>query len=47
MMSGPVFAHQPGAIYSEDNRQILQGYVMNDLIIGPLKKGRIYCHYRP
>ena len=43
----PVRADQARTVYTEDDRQILETYVHEDLIICPLKEGRIDGNDRP
>ena len=47
VMGGSVITHEPSPVNGKNNRQIGKTDIMDDLIKGPLKKGRIYCHYRP
>ena len=46
VMGGAVFAHEPGAVNGEDNRQFHQSHVMDDVVVGTLEKRRVYCHVR-
>src|SRR5258705_3273430 len=41
MMRGTVFTNKTGAVKTEDHRQLLDGHVMDDLVVGTLHKGRI------
>ena len=40
-MGRAIAAHQPGAIQREHHRQILQGDVVNELIVGALQERRV------
>ena len=40
-MSGTVFANQAGTVEAQNNREILNRYVMNDIIMRALHKRRI------
>ena len=40
-MSGTVFANQSGAVETQNNRKILNRYVVDDIIMRPLHKRRI------
>jgi hypothetical protein len=42
----PVFSHDPSSIEGEQNRKILKADVLLDLIVRPLKEGRIDRHDR-
>ena len=44
---GPVLPHQPGPVDGEDHRQVLQAYLLDDLIVSPLQKGRVDGHQGP
>src|ERR1700753_2797781 len=41
MMCWPVLTHQPGSVQTEHDRQLLDRYIMDHLIIRPLHKRRI------
>ena len=41
MMCGSVRSHQSGTVQEKDHRQVLNGYIMNDLVVGPLHKGGV------
>ena len=40
-MGGAVLADQPRPVDGKAHRQLLQGHVMHDLVIGPLQEGGI------
>ena len=42
----PIASHQPRPVNRQDYRQILERHVMDKLIIGTLKKGRVHGKYR-
>ena len=53
VMSRPVFAYQSGTVETKDNRQVLDSYIVDDIIISPLHERRIdvaerlqtvFCH---
>ncbi len=44
-MGRAVAAHQAGPVHGEYHRQVLQGDVVNELIIGALQESRIDRHY--
>ena len=45
-MGRAVFAHQPRPVDGKQHVQILDGNVVNQLVIAPLQEGRIDCHDR-
>ena len=45
-MGRAIGSHQPGAVNRQHDRQILQGDIVNQLVIGALQKRRINRHYR-
>ncbi len=47
VVSRAVFTDYPTPIHGKDHRQIGQADVMDNLVIGPLQEGRVYCHHRP
>ena len=46
-MGGAVFTDKTGPVDSEYDREFLKTYIVNDLVIGTLQKGRIYGNNRP
>ena len=45
MVRGPVIAHQASTVYGKDYRQILQGNVVDNLVVAALEEGGVYRHY--
>ena len=43
----PVGADQPGAVEAEDDRQVLQGHLLEDLVVGALQERAVDVHDRP
>ena len=41
MVRCAVLADQPAAVEAEDHREILKGYIVDDLVVGPLHECRI------
>ena len=41
VVRGTVFAHQSGAVEADDDGQVEDGRVVDDVVVGPLRKGRI------
>ena len=41
-----VGAHKAGPVYGKYDRKVLYAYIMQDLVVCPLKEGRIYRNYR-
>ena len=46
-MRGAVAADQTGAVHGQHHRQILQRNIVDQLIVGPLQKGRVDRHHGP
>ena len=46
MMRGPVVAHKPGPIHSENHMKIQHGHILKNLVVGSLEKGGINRHHR-
>ena len=44
MVSRTIFTSNTGTIHTKYHRQMLNGGIMDDMVKGPLKKGRIDCH---
>ena len=44
MVRAAIVAHQPASVQEEAHGQILQGDVVDDLIVGPLQERRIDGH---
>ncbi|MNN39248.1 hypothetical protein D3C81_1532780 [compost metagenome] len=46
LMRFAIGTNKSGTVYSEHDIGIMTANIMNDLIIGPLHEGRVYCKYR-
>ncbi len=46
VVRGPVVVRKPGAIHAENDRQVLQGHVVDDLVVGALQEGRVDGDHR-
>ena len=46
-MGRSIIGRQTGSVHAENHRQILQSHIVNDTVIGALKKGRVNRHHRP
>ncbi len=46
VVRGPVLGRKPGAVHAKNDRQVLQRHVVDDAIVRPLQKGRIYGDHR-
>ena len=44
LMSFSIASYQTGSVYGKYNRKILYTYIMNDLVVSSLQKGRINCY---
>ena len=45
-VGGAIGAHQASAVNSKHHGQVLQGHVVNELVVGALQKGRVNRHHR-
>ena len=41
----PVASHESGSVHRKNHRQILKSHIVDDLVISPLKEGRVHCKY--
>ena len=41
MVGSTVIAYDPGAVDAEDHMQVLQCYIMHDIVVRPLEEGRV------
>ena len=46
VMRGSVRTDQSGPVYGKNHRQILEAYIVDQLVIRALQERRIYGHYR-
>ena len=46
MMGWPIITYQTSSVKAKSNRQLLQAYIMNPLVVTTLGKGRIKSHHR-
>ena len=44
-MCGAIGTHQTGTVQRKHDRQVLQGHVVDELVVGALQEGRIDCHH--
>ena len=45
MMRGAILASDACSIHTENDRQMLNSYIMDNVIVRTLKKTRVYCYY--
>ena len=45
MMGGAILTSDACSIHTENNRQMLNRYIMDNVIVRALKKSRVYCYY--
>ena len=46
-MGLPIASHKPCPVHRKEHRQVLDTYIVQDLIIGPLQEGGVDRHHGP
>ena len=41
-----VLPHQPGPVYGQEHLGVLQGYIVDELVVSPLQEGGVHGEHR-